>query len=317
MGECFIAVNPTKRQYVSHNRLPFNSTFGGLLSGVQGLAVGLLACDISADQRVHPLMGTWARDPVIVAGDDFGEPDTGGFSTTTNDDKIRNMHWMARDSFEDITFPAIAMLCAFDANMADHFALLINRHRRQNVDKPDLELLSVLMELAETMQCHQLREALQRAAGSARDSEQEWNERTVATPEFVVVNTPRREYLDPDRIRVRTRNFRILEGAARLLQGPTAHALGLAITDTSMKHRGLEGDFYRTWLGDPLVVAFKESPPNPSGFATTTGDSPHRNLYYMAQEEFEDLSGLAMAALLRSRTWVADQPRLRAPLSRS
>lgn len=317
MGECFITVNPVKRQYVTHSRLPFNSRFSGLLCAIQGLSLGLLACDLGPEHNVHPLMGTWAGDPVIVAGDDFGEIDAAGFTTTTEEDQIRNMHWMARETFEDITFPCIAMLCAFDAHMADHLALLINRKRTKESKKPDIELLGVLTELAESTQCQPLRDALQRAVESAeRDDADcgEWNERTAATPEFVVVNIRRKEFLDPDRIRLRSKSFRLLDGAARLLQGPTAYALGLTLTDTNnIKLDALDYGFHRLWLGDPIVVAFKDSPPNGAGIDTITGDNPQRNLYQMAQDEFEDLSGRAMTVLMRGPTWVTEQPRISAP----
>lgn len=309
MGEYFITVNPAKRQYLSHHRLPFNSRFNGLLSATQGLTLGLLVSDIAPQHREHPLIGYWAGDTVIVTGDDHGRPDVAGLKTTTADDSKRNLYWMANDEFEDITFKAIGMLCAFDPVMADRLALLVNRHQHE----VDAQTLSVLTELAVTTDCEHLRLALQRAlVRGYEDQRAQWNDETISEPEFVVVNLKRRQYIDPASIKLRARNFRILEGATRLLQGASAFAVGLLIADTVSRQKGHEG-FFQEWLGDPVMVAYRDSAPNPSGITTTSGASPNRNLYQMAQEEFEDFTGRAIVTLMRHDRWVADQPRITAP----
>lgn len=309
MGEYFITVNPAKRQYLSHHRLPFNSRFNGLLSATQGLAMGLLVSDIAPQHRAHPLIGSWAGDAVIVTGDDYGRPDVAGIKTTTAEDSKRNLYWMANDEFEDITFKAIAMLCEFDAAMADRLALLVNRHQHEI----DAQTLSVLTELAVTTNCEELRLSLQRALVKGyEDQSVQWNDETIAAPEFVVVNLRRGQFIDPALIKLRARNFRILEGATRLLQGASAFAVGLLIADTVNRKSGQEG-FFQEWLGDPVMMAYRDSAPNPPGITTTSGANPQRNLYHMAQEEFEDYTGHAIVNLMRHDRWVVEQPRITAP----
>lgn len=309
MGEYFITVNPAKRQYLSHHRLPFNARYNGLLSATQGLTMGLLVSDIAPQHRVHPLIGTWAGDAVIVTGDDYGCPDVAGIKTSTAADSKRNLYWMASDEFEDITFKAIAMLCEFDPAMADRLALLINRHQHE----VDAQTLSVLTELAVTTGCEHLRLALQRAlARGYEDQSAQWNDETIAVPEFLVVNWRKRQYIDPASIKLRTRNFRILEGATRLLQGASAFAVGLLIADTVSRKDGHES-FFQQWLGDPVMVAYRDSSPNPPGITTASGASPERNLYQLAQEEFEDFTRHAIVNLMRHERWVVDQPRITTP----
>ncbi len=58
-----------------------------------------------------PLAGSWFGDPVIAAGDDYGQPDQYGIQTSIEQNPQRNLNVMATEEFEDITYQALAMLC--------------------------------------------------------------------------------------------------------------------------------------------------------------------------------------------------------------
>jgi hypothetical protein len=110
MGEYFITVNQLQCQCVSHWRLPYNDKFSGLLGGIQGPSLGLLLADTAPSQRIHPLIGTWAGHPVVVAGDEQAQPNLYHMGLTMLED----------GTFEDLTFPALAMLCTYQPDWASH-----------------------------------------------------------------------------------------------------------------------------------------------------------------------------------------------------
>lgn len=119
MGQYFKIVNPAKRQYVDASRFGENVKASGLFYGYHAVAVALLVCNVEQvrNDRGRPvhdfgeLAGSWCGDRVIVAGDDHGRPDEFGIKTSTERNPDRNLYWLAKEEFEDISYRAIAMLC--------------------------------------------------------------------------------------------------------------------------------------------------------------------------------------------------------------
>ena len=110
MGEYFLIVNPVKRQYVSASPFGENIKRNGIFAGHHGYAIGLLLCnDPENFFDAHPLVGSWAGDPIIVAGD-YSAPDTLGIPTTLPDGPGRNLYHMAEEEFEDISHRVMIML---------------------------------------------------------------------------------------------------------------------------------------------------------------------------------------------------------------
>jgi hypothetical protein len=113
MGQYFKIVNPVKRQYIDIGDFAGeNEKASGVMQGYHAVAVAVLVCKL--DEVRHnfgPLAGSWYGDPVITAGDDYGEPDQYGIKTSTEQNPQRNLNLMATEEFEDITYQALAMLC--------------------------------------------------------------------------------------------------------------------------------------------------------------------------------------------------------------
>src|SRR3954454_24865959 len=119
MGEYFVIVNPAKRQYLDAFHFGESIKVGGILRGQHGAAVALLICDEAGS--IPPLGGTWVGDPVIATGDS-APPNSAGIPTASATDPQRNLYRMAQKEFEDISLPAIAMLCQRDPEVATDFA---------------------------------------------------------------------------------------------------------------------------------------------------------------------------------------------------
>ncbi len=122
MGQYFLYVNPRKREYVEQGAVGFDDKISGVFEGLPGRAVGLLLCDGGYDAGPLELVGSWIGDPIIVAGDDYGQPNVAGLVTTTESDPKRNLYHMAVEEFTDITLPAIAMLAYFSSYDAHRIA---------------------------------------------------------------------------------------------------------------------------------------------------------------------------------------------------
>ena len=113
MGVYYKIVNVTKRQYLDAGQFGENIKASGFMYGYHGMAVALLVCDSSEVRHDYgALAGSWCGDRIIAAGDDNGQPDAHGLKTSTADDPQRNLNGMASDEFEDISYPALAMLCS-------------------------------------------------------------------------------------------------------------------------------------------------------------------------------------------------------------
>jgi hypothetical protein len=106
---------------------------------------------------------------------------------------------------------------------------------------------------------------------------------------FLIVNPAKRQYIDA---------FHFGESIKfnGILRGKHATALALLICDEAQAIPPLGG----TWAGDPLVVTGDSAPANTAGVTTATSSHPDRNLYRLAQEEFENIS-LQMIAMLCER----------------
>lgn len=130
MGEYFKIVNPVKRQYIDARRFNENVKASGVLYGNHGVAVALLVCnfeqvgrsDGKPNHRYGELAGSWFADPIIIAGDDHGEPDMFGIKTSTQENPDRNLNRRAEEEFEDISYRAIAMICEGRIGFAEEIA---------------------------------------------------------------------------------------------------------------------------------------------------------------------------------------------------
>src|SRR5262249_49732033 len=121
MGETYLIVNPAKRQYLDIGQFNENDKASGLMRLRQALAVSALVCNLDAVRSsksgkvIHgfgSLAGVWCSDAIHVVGDMCARPDEFGIQTSTPEKPERTLFDMARDEYENITAPAIAMLCA-------------------------------------------------------------------------------------------------------------------------------------------------------------------------------------------------------------
>lgn len=111
MGAYFLVVNPAKRQYLDPSRFGEEIKFSNVLCGPYCIrALKLLIAD-RFPRREGWFPGAWLGDPVILASDDTGLPDTGGLVTATPAEPSRNLNALAREEFTDISYRALAELC--------------------------------------------------------------------------------------------------------------------------------------------------------------------------------------------------------------
>lgn len=121
MGAYFLVVNPARRQYLDPGRFGEAIKFSAVLRGDYCLhALKLLIADCFP-REAKSFRGAWLGDPVILASDDTGLPDPPGLVTAIRDDPRRNLNAMARAEFVDISYRALAELCA-RAKMAAELA---------------------------------------------------------------------------------------------------------------------------------------------------------------------------------------------------
>jgi hypothetical protein len=159
MSQYFKIVNPAKRQYIDAIRFSENIKASGYLRGYHAVAVAVLVCHtVEVPHCYGPLAGSWYGDPVIAAGDDYGQPDQYGLMTSTEADPKRNLNQMARDEFEDISYQAIAMLCQGRDGFAEEIAAKAAAARSRHLF---IQLGNVVMLVG----CEPLEEALEQAFG--------------------------------------------------------------------------------------------------------------------------------------------------------
>ena len=120
MGQYFIFVNPAKMQFLDGGKFGEGVKSYSVFYGYHAYAIALLVCNLTeVDHSYGQLAGSWFGDPVIVAGDDGGEPNAYGINTSTNESPERNLHYMASEEFDDISYAAFAMLCEGRKGFAD------------------------------------------------------------------------------------------------------------------------------------------------------------------------------------------------------
>jgi hypothetical protein len=107
MGQYYLVVNIDKKQYLDPHRcgdglklLEFGCSANGTLTALAVLLAdgnGRGGGDLRSQ---HPIIGTWAGDRIVVAGD---YADHGRFVP----DKTRNLYELAREYFDDLSRPAL------------------------------------------------------------------------------------------------------------------------------------------------------------------------------------------------------------------
>jgi hypothetical protein len=104
MGQYFLVVNTDKKQFIDAWKFGEGVAYLQAVSGYHAQAVALLTCRMDQVRGTEGnLLGSWSGDNVIVAAE---------YSLTGNDGVERNLYKTARDEFEDISYKALAMLCA-------------------------------------------------------------------------------------------------------------------------------------------------------------------------------------------------------------
>lgn len=144
MGQYFKIVNPAKRQYLDAGKFDEGVKSSSVLYGYHAVAVALLVCSLDqvryeSGKPRHDygtLAGSWCGDPIFIAGDDNGKPDELGIKTSTEQNPDRNLYWMAKEEFDDISYKALAMLCEGRSGFAEeivgkvdeigHYSLIVH-----------------------------------------------------------------------------------------------------------------------------------------------------------------------------------------------
>ena len=110
---------------------------------------------------------------------------------------------------------------------------------------------------------------------------------------FKIVNPNKRQFLHAGRF---YENIK----ASGLMYGNHAVAVALLVCNSEgVRHE--YGPLAGSWCGDPVIAAGDYGPPDVLGIKTSTEQDPHRNLYQMAYEEFDDISVGAIAMLCEGR----------------
>lgn len=168
MGQYFKIVNPAKRQFLDASRFNENVKSSGVLFGYHATAVAFLVCTIDQvrDGWGKPiydfgeLAGFWCGDSVFIVSDDHGKADEFGVKTSTEQNPDRNLYWMAKEEFEDISYQAIAMLCNGRENIAEQMA-----QRAATSVSPERDLVN-LGNVVFYVGCEPLKQALENEFGA-------------------------------------------------------------------------------------------------------------------------------------------------------
>lgn len=115
---------------------------------------------------------------------------------------------------------------------------------------------------------------------------------------YKIVNPAKRQYLHPACFGEGIKWRSVLRG------GLCIEALKYLIADdrnpphASVAIHATPWELEGSWVGDPVILAGDDStPPNPDGIRTSTPENPARNLNALADEEFYNISHLAIAML--------------------
>ncbi len=120
MGNCFLVVNPDKREYLDPSCFGDNDKTGGYMQGYHAIAVAMLACP-SPGLSIGPLDGFWNGDRIVTATES-ASPNQHGLKTVTDDFPNRNLYKMSCDEFENLSYKALAMICERSKNIAADLA---------------------------------------------------------------------------------------------------------------------------------------------------------------------------------------------------
>jgi len=111
MGQYYLVINIDKKEYIHPHKfgdglklLEFGTSGCGTMTGLAILLAdgnGQGGGDLRSD---HPIIGSWAGDRIVVAGD---YADEGKF---TNDPEI-NLYDYAEERFEDVSEAVITAMC--------------------------------------------------------------------------------------------------------------------------------------------------------------------------------------------------------------
>lgn len=116
---------------------------------------------------------------------------------------------------------------------------------------------------------------------------------------YKIVNPAKRQFLDPGVFGEGVKFSSVLQGKH------STFALKMLIADTHLSSGDNDDspvwEIAGTWVGDPVVLAGDESGHiNPGNITTASHENPDRNLNQFAEEEFTDISPLALAMLAES-----------------
>jgi hypothetical protein len=169
MGQYFIFVNPTKRQFLDAGKFNEGVKSYSVLYGYHAYAIALLVCNLAeVDHSYGQLAGSWFGDRVIVAGDDEGEPNAYGIKTSTLENPDRNLYWLASEEYEDISCRAVAMLSVGRKGFTDEIVT-----RTLNEFNPTGGLIDLGNVVIETG-CEPLKQALIKGFG------EDWTDKYMA-----------------------------------------------------------------------------------------------------------------------------------------
>jgi hypothetical protein len=99
MSECFRVINQTKKEYFEASRLGECEKYSFIGAGMQGRLLALLLVDSEFQDK--GLIGSWAGDQIIIAGDTNGP--------VIEDTQL--YYRVSEGGYADITIKALAILC--------------------------------------------------------------------------------------------------------------------------------------------------------------------------------------------------------------
>lgn len=141
MGQYFLVVNTKQRAYLHPHKFDEGLKFLEFTSGRYGTVFALAALVSNGNGRgggdlrsKHPLIGSWAGDPIVIAGD-YGDPGAfippehlKEFYEKTGEEDFPTLYHLAHELYTDISEEAIKAICG-DSEIKTHFEGKQNRLR--------------------------------------------------------------------------------------------------------------------------------------------------------------------------------------------